>query len=72
MFAAISLVLFIYLYVVYERQRKHPTEVVLAIFGCLGAVGMGVGVGGFIAYLGLGIIDAVTHDGEWQPRHVHA
>lgn len=61
--AFFTLLQFIYLYVVKERRRKAPNPWVLFVFGLIGAVGLGAGVGGIAAYLGLGIIDSLNHRG---------
>lgn len=63
LFAAVTLAVYIYLYVVKERQRRAPKGLVLTAFGIVGAVGIGLGVGGFVAFLGLGIIDSMNHQG---------
>ncbi len=65
MFAVLSLGQFIYLYVIKEKLRRAPSAVVLTVFGLMGAVGMGVGVGGCVTYLGLGITDSLNHVGEF-------
>ena len=54
---------FIYLYVIKERYRRAPNAIILAVFGLVAGVAIGVGVGGFIAYLGLGIIQSLNGQG---------
>ena len=63
LFATLTLLQFIYLYVVKEKKRNAPNPWVLFIFGLAGTVGTGAGVGGFAAYLGLGILDTINHRG---------
>ena len=63
--ATLTLVQFIYLFVVKERQRKVPNPWVLFVFGVIGSLGIGAGVGGFAAYLGLGILDTINDRGKW-------
>ena len=62
--ATLTLVQFIYLYVVKERRRNAPNPWVLFVFGVVGSIGIGGGVGGFAAYLGLGILDSINHRGK--------
>lgn len=61
--AALCMAQFIYLYVIKERYRRAPNAIILAVFGLVAAVGIGVGVGGFTAYLGLGIIQSLNGQG---------
>ena len=44
-------------------MRRAPKGYVLTIFGIIGALGIGLGVGGFVTFLGLGIIDSLNHRG---------
>ena len=46
-----------------EKRRHVPNPWVLFVFGVAGSIGIGAGVGGFAAYLGLGILDSVNHRG---------
>lgn len=69
--ATLTLVQFIYLYVVKERQRKVPNPWVLFVFGVFGSIGIGAGVGGFAAYLGLGIIDTINHRGTTSSNNYY-
>ncbi len=62
--AAVSLLQFIYLYITKELRHLPPNGYILAAFGTLGGLAMGVGFGGFVGYLGLGIIDSMSDDGE--------
>lgn len=64
MFAAVTLAVYIYLYVVKETLRRAPKGYVLTMFGIIGTIGIGVGVGAFVAFLGLGIIDTLNDNGE--------
>ena len=34
------------------------------MFGAIGSIGIGSGVGGFSAYLGLGVLDTLNHRGN--------
>lgn len=63
--ATLTLVQFIYLFVVKERQRRVPNPWALFLFGVFGSIGIGAGVGGFAAYLGLGILDTINHRGVY-------
>lgn len=60
-FAAVCLVQFIYLYVRAEVQQRDPHLPVLCLFGVKGAVGISLGLGTFVVFLGLGIIDSINH-----------
>ncbi len=42
----------------------RPRVAVLCIFGIVGAVGQGVGLGSLVIFLGLGVIDSVNHRGK--------
>lgn len=64
--ATLTLVQFIYLFVVKERRRNVPNPWVLFVFGVIGSLGIGAGVGGFAAYLGLGVLDTINHRGKWE------
>lgn len=63
LFASLTLLLFIYLYII-VRPPKPPLRAVLLFSGVLSAVGVAAGVAGFATYLGLGIISTVDGDGE--------
>lgn len=65
LFAAICLIQVIYLYVRGEVQQLPPHPPVLCLFGVKGAIGMSLGLGAFVAFLGLGIIDSINHVGEF-------
>lgn len=54
---------FVYLYVVKDVKRNVPHPWILFVFGVVGSIGLGAGVGGFIAYLGLGILDTINNRG---------
>ena len=41
-----------------------PNPWALFVFGVFGSIGIGAGVGGFAAYLGLGILDTINHRGN--------
>lgn len=62
-FAAGCLVLFIYLHVRLEVQQCQPHISVLCVFGVKGAIGISLGVGTFVVFMGLGIIDSINHKG---------
>ena len=47
-----------------EKKRSAPNPWILFVFGLAACVGIGAGVGGFAAYLGLGILDTINHRGE--------
>lgn len=63
-FATLSLLLFIYLYVAKEVRKQPPSGTILILLGTVSALGIGAGVGGFCVYLGLGIIHTLEGDGE--------
>ena len=63
LFSLLVLIEFIYLYIVKEKKRKAPNPWVLFVFGVLGSVGIGAGVGGFATFLGLGILDSINDRG---------
>ena len=63
-FATLTLLQFIYLYIVKDKKRSAPNPWALFVFGLAGSVGIGAGVGGFAAYLGLGILDSINHRGR--------
>jgi hypothetical protein len=65
-FATGCLVQFIYLHVRLEVSSQQPHLLLLCVFGAKGAIGMSVGIGTFVAFLGLGIIDSVNHVGEFS------
>ena len=72
LFAAICLAQVIYLYVRGEVQQQPPHLLVLCVFGVKGAIGMSLGIGAFVAFLGLGIIDSINHVGEFlQQASIH-
>ena len=62
----LCLLQFIYLYMMSEHtppQACHTFQIpILLVFGGVGALGIGAGVGTFITFLGLGIIDSLNHD----------
>ena len=62
-FAAGCLGLFIYLHVRQEVQQSQPHIPVLCVFGVKGAIGISLGVGAFVVFMGLGIIDSINHKG---------
>lgn len=62
-FAAVCLAQFIYLYVRVVVCKARPQVPVLCVFGIIGAVGIGVGLGGLATFLGFGIHESVTHTG---------
>ena len=62
--ATLTLIQFIYLYVVKEIRRNVPNPWMLFVFGAIGSLGIGGGVGGFSAYLGLGVLDTLNHRGN--------
>ena len=61
--ASLTLLIFIYLYVA-RPAAVPPSACVLLTTGLLSAVGVGAGVGGFAAYLGIGITNTLHGDGE--------
>ena len=63
MFAAGSLGFIIYLHVRQEVQQSQPHIPVLCVFGLKGAIGISLGVGAFVVFMGLGIIDSINHKG---------
>lgn len=63
-FAAVVLVQFIYLFVRAEVQQRPHHFAVLCLFGVKGVLGMSLGIGAFVAFLGLGIIDSIHHKGK--------
>lgn len=67
-FAAVCLAQFIYLYVRVVVCKARPQVPVLCVFGIIGAVGIGVGLGGLATFLGFGIHESVTHTGESLPK----
>ncbi len=64
MLSIVCMAQYIYLYVIKEKKRRAPSAVVLTIFGMIGALCLGLGGGGFVAYLGLAITDTLHHIGE--------
>ena len=64
MLAVVCLVEFTYLYVTMEVKQSRPLIPVLGVFGIIGAVGMGAGLGTLVTFLGLGIIDNLDHKGK--------
>jgi len=64
LFATVCLLQCIYLYVRAEVHQQHPHLPLLCLFGVKGAVGISLGLGAFVAFLGLGIADSVNHKSE--------
>lgn len=64
LFASLTLLLFIHLYIIVRPPTKPPLRVLLLFTGVLSAVGVAAGVAGFATYLGLGITSTVDGDGE--------
>lgn len=59
--AAVCLLQFLYLHLRVEVQHRLPHVPLLCLFGVLGALGVSLGVGTFVAFLGLGIVDSIDH-----------
>ena len=63
--ATLALLLFLYLYA-FRPDTKPPSTAVLFASGLLSAAGVAAGIGGFAAYLGLGIINTLHGDGIYN------
>ena len=68
----VCLLEFIYLYVMNEHTPPQVFRTfqvpILVVFGAVGAVGVGAGIGSFITFLGLGIIEAINEDRKRKER----
>ena len=65
--ATLALLLFLYLYA-FRPDTKPPSTAVLFASGLLSAAGVAAGIGGFAAYLGLGIINTLHGDGIYNKK----
>ena len=63
LFATVCLVQFLYLLVRVEIQHLRPHIHAVCVFGVLGSIGISLGIGAFVTFLGLGIIDSINHKG---------
>ena len=63
LYASLTLLTFIYLYAGRPAAAPPSARFLLAT-GLISAVGVGMGVGGFAAYLGMGITNTLNGDGE--------
>ena len=63
-FAALSMIQYIYLYNRRYVKGGSPHGLVLCLFGIAGSIAIAIGIGGIGAYLGLGIIDSTSGNGE--------
>ena len=70
-FASLALAGYIYVYVRTERQRQQPHLPAIVVFAVIGAVGISVGVGTVVIFLGLGIVDSVNHVGTYCISSFH-
>lgn len=59
--AFLNLTLYVYVFVTREKRGRPLNSNLLMTFAFEGAVATGAGLGGFVAYLGLGIDDSVHH-----------
>ena len=62
--AFLNLTLYVYVFVTREKRGRPLNSNLLMTFAFEGAVATGAGLGGFVAYLGLGIDDSVHHHGK--------
>lgn len=54
-----------------EVKHCRPHLPVLCIFGVTGAIGISLGVGAFVTFMGLGIVDSVNHKGTELMSYMH-
>ena len=63
-FATLALIQFLYLYKQKRVNRVSPNGLVLCLFGTAGSIATAIGIGGMGTYLGLGIVDTMSGNGE--------
>ena len=64
-FALVSLVQYIYVYVWRDSRKHQPHIPVVCVFAVIGVLGISVGLGSTVTFLGLGIVDSINHQGTY-------